>query len=164
MFLFKDQDKVTLLLVHSATSKQVFLGVIRKKVVDRVDTKPVICIIPWTLIEFLHPCSCLGFIQLNVTKEHREITLFSYITFDHGVLLQQQKLRHQQIGKLPQMRFGMSQITDAIKGIDLKRETRLNHSRVWITVTALNILDGYPRALTYWNGFIMYYEDVQNIQ
>ena len=62
------------------------------------------------------------------------------------------------------MGIGVSQITDAIKGIDLKTETRLNHSRVWGKVIALNILDGYHRVLTYWNTVKMYYEDVQNIQ
>jgi hypothetical protein len=38
--------------------------------------KPVISIIPWTFIEFLHPCSCLGFFHLTVNKVHREIALF----------------------------------------------------------------------------------------
>ena len=67
---------MTLLTVDNVTSKPVVLGVIRKKTVERMDMKPVISIIPWTFIELLHPCFCLGFFQLTVTKVHREITLY----------------------------------------------------------------------------------------
>lgn len=49
--------------------------------------KTVISIFPWTLTEFLHPCSCLGFFKLTVTKVNKEITLSQYIPFAHDVLL-----------------------------------------------------------------------------
>lgn len=91
---------MTLLPLGNANSKQVVLGVIRKKTIDRMDIKPVISIIPWTLVESLHPCSYLGIIQLCVAKRQREITRVSYTPFNHGVLLQQQNLRHQQIDNL----------------------------------------------------------------
>ena len=84
--------------------------------------KPVISIITHALIECLHPRSCLDFILLTVTKVHREIGLFSHGSFDHGVFLQQQTLRHQQNVKLPWLGFGISQITDAIEDTDLKEK------------------------------------------
>jgi hypothetical protein len=84
--------------------------------------KPVISIITHALIECLHPSSCLDFIQLTVTKLHREIGLFSHGSFDHHVLLQLQNLRHQQNVKLLWLGFGISQITDAIEDTDLKEK------------------------------------------
>ena len=83
---------MTLLSVYSATSTQVALGIIRKRILDNMDMKLVMSIIPWTLIGCLHSCSCLSFIQIFVTKVYREITTFLYIPFDHSILLQREKL------------------------------------------------------------------------
>lgn len=88
--------------------------------------KPVISIIPCAVIECLLLDSHLDFIQLTVTKVHREMSLFSHGSFEHRVLLQQQDLRHQQNVKLPWLGFGISQITDSIEDTNLKRDTRLN--------------------------------------
>lgn len=45
----------------------------------------------------------------------------------------------------------------------MKRETRVNVSRVWSLVTALHIVDGHQRGTEFWDSFTMCYEDVKNI-
>jgi hypothetical protein len=67
---------VTILTVNTTISPRVFLGAIRKRSEDNMGVKPVIAIIPHAFVEFLHPISCLGFIQYNVTMVHKKINTF----------------------------------------------------------------------------------------
>ena len=127
---------MTVLTVDSTYSKWVVLEVMRKMTAENMFKKPVINTNPHAFMECLHPISWVGYIQYTVDKikkkSHMSLLFMLYF-------LAQQNLSHYLNVKMSLLGFRIPYILDAIKGTDLKSETRLNVCRVCSTVTILHM-------------------------
>ena len=93
----------------------------RKMTAENMYKKPVINTNPCAFMECLHPISCVGYIQYTVDKVQKKSHMFLLFML---YFLEQQNLSHYLNAKISLLRFRIPCILDAIKGTDLKSETR----------------------------------------
>ena len=93
--------------------------------------KPKINTNPHAFMECLHPISWVGYIQYTVEKVQKKNKQISHMFLLFVLFfLEQQNLRFHLNVKMSLLGFRIPYILDAIKGTDLKSETRLNICRV----------------------------------
>ena len=131
MYLINDYYKVTVLTVDSTYSRWAVLEVMRKMTAENMYKKPKINTNPHAFMECLHPISWVGYIQYTVDKVQNKIKKNKLTCFSCSCyFLEQNNLSHYLNVKISLLGFRIPYILDAIKGTDLKSETRLNICRV----------------------------------